>query len=107
MPGQDMSYPTVEEGVVGGENGTSGHAEDDLDSFVLEAAKERVCSCEFGWFCHGGKQKTLRAGGLSARKVCMRALLDKQEYVGGWERVLHVRLLSKQLGESNVKTIGR
>jgi hypothetical protein len=37
----------------------------------------------------------------------MRALLDKQEYVGGWERVLHVRLLSKQLGESNVKTIGR
>jgi hypothetical protein len=40
MPGEDMPYRTVEEGVVGGEDGTSGHAEDDLDSFVLEAAKE-------------------------------------------------------------------
>jgi hypothetical protein len=40
MPGQDMSYRTVKEGVVGGEDGTSGHAENDLDSFVLEAPKE-------------------------------------------------------------------
>lgn len=44
---------------------------------------------------------------MSARKVCMRALLDKQEYVGGDGQVLHVRFPSKQLGESNVKIIGR
>lgn len=37
----------------------------------------------------------------------MRALLDKQEYVGGDGQVLHVRFPSKQLGESNVKIIGR
>jgi hypothetical protein len=37
-----MPYRTVKEGVVGGENGTSGHAEDDLHSFVLEATKERM-----------------------------------------------------------------
>jgi hypothetical protein len=35
-----MPYRTVKEGVVGGENGTSGHAEDDLHSFLLEASKE-------------------------------------------------------------------
>ena len=37
----------------------------------------------------------------------MRALLDKQEYVGGDGQVLHVRFPSKQPGESNVKIIGR
>ena len=42
VPGQHMPYWTVKEGVVGGENGTSGHAENDLDPFVLEATKERV-----------------------------------------------------------------
>lgn len=37
----------------------------------------------------------------------MRALLDKQEYVGGGDQMLHVRFLSKQLGDWNVKIIGR
>jgi hypothetical protein len=35
-----MSYGTVKEGVVGGEDGTSGHAENDVDAFVLEAPKK-------------------------------------------------------------------
>jgi hypothetical protein len=107
MPGQDMPYRTVEEGIVGGEDGTSGHAEDDLDSLVLEAPEERVCSGESGWFCHGWwVTKNPPGGRVERTQVHLRALHDEKEYVGGDGQVLHVRFPSKQLGESNVKIIG-
>ena len=40
VPGQHMPDWTVEHWVVGGEDRSSGHAEHQLDAFVLEAGKE-------------------------------------------------------------------
>jgi hypothetical protein len=100
-----MSYGTVEEGVVGGENGTSGHAENDLDSLVLEAAKERVGSGEVGGFCHGLSGNKKPSGWRVERTQSrLRALLDEQEYVGG-EQQLHsgfqVNRLTRRMSRSS------
>jgi fructokinase len=54
-----------------------------------------------------GGTKNPPGGRVERTQVCLRALHDKEEYVGGGEQLLHVRFLSKQPGVCDVKVIGR
>ena len=47
MTGQHMTYRTVEQRVIGGQNRTAGDTEDDLHPLVLEGLEERLRSCEW------------------------------------------------------------